>query len=571
MKKYFVLCVSILALVFSVTSAALSADGGVVAYDLLGSPKDVVLLSNSLASLLKEYKVYPFSQLNISFLSPTMNPLAIQKDIQTKNNNALFDDAFFSVDKHAPYLTATDNEGVLLHQLILNLTQHGVKVFFSVGGWAYSNGNMNNSSQSNITTTFPLTTDILAALKTYHPGATAVDFEANNHDGGFVGVHDTLDNVTTQALTDTWVSVAKAFGASGVDLDYEEQWLPAQAHQFIPDHLPNPHAWSFHNNYSTIKYAAYIQALERSAKASGLSVSIAAPAPGAFNVNAVTGGDAYAGNFFYPAGQTAPLKGVIFNMLHPNQAGLSSVSQLFTVGGASILNQLSTVGVMSYDLDDGYTAQHSYWCLAWRGTLAAGYLIARDPIDVGGHYDVSCSVFDQDLAVANSFNQLGLTSQVDMGVEAYYPNYPISPNTNVLSSASYRWNDAFVPFDLPLKSAPNLNPQQVFDVAQKACQKGGACEYLPQEVDYKHTWLVTSALASALKSEHDGVIFWSLNNAESAILQKDIQALSNQSNATFGAYSQSMNSFIKPLLTQYVASWQDILDTLYVSYDSDTK
>jgi hypothetical protein len=105
----------------------------VIAYDLLGSPADVVTLQTSLATLYKNNgNHYPFTQLNVSFLSPTLSPAAINKDIQDKNDNALFSDAFFAVDGHAPYAVANNNEGVLLHTVIRGLTSKGVKVFLSV-------------------------------------------------------------------------------------------------------------------------------------------------------------------------------------------------------------------------------------------------------------------------------------------------------------------------------------------------------------------------------------------------------------------------------------------------------
>jgi hypothetical protein len=439
-------------------------------------------------------------------------------------------------------------------------------LILSVGGWAYSNGNTNSPSKANITTTFPLTTDILADFQKYKVDAVRSDFEANNHDGGFVGIHDALDNTTTATLTNAWASVAKAFGASGLDLDYEEQWLPAQAHNVIPDPLPAPHQWSFRSNFVTIKYAAYIKSLEQSAKADSLGVSIAAPAPGSFDVNDETGGDIYAGNYFYPAGQTAPLKGVIFNMLHPETAGLTALAPLFTFDGKNIINQLSTLGVMSYDLDDGYTARKSYWCLGWSGRSTSGYLIARDPTDPSAHSNVSCSATDQILAIENSFNQLGVTTKVDMGIESYYPNYPIDPNTTITTDTAYRWNDPFVPFDVPLNHVPSaLSQTTVFNTAEKSCAASGNCQYLPLSENYKNFWLVPGTLAQTFKTHNNGVIFWSINNQEEKIISADSAAANNNDVTRFGVYGTAVKPFVAPLLSD-TASWSDIISAMYKAY-----
>lgn len=535
--------------------AAKNTKPDVIAYALLGSPGDMAQLKTTLEGYQGHY---PFTQLDVSFMSPTMNPPTIQSDITQGNYSQLFSAAFFAVDAKPPYATATGAQGDELHSLVTTLTAKGVGVYFSVGGWAYSNGNQANSSNENVSTTFPLTSDILKDFQTYKPAITTnpLWLHADNQDGGYVGSHIAFDDkYLTKDLTDTWVSVAKAFGATGVDLDYEEQWFPAQVQKKIKDLLPAGHQWSFRNNFATIKYAAYIKSLEQSAATDKLGVSIAAPSIGAFNVNAVVGDDKSAGNFFYPAGNTAPLKGVMYNMAHPNEAGLTALNSLFFMGNSeNILNGLSSIGVMSYDLDDGNVPLTSYWCIGWN---KAGYPQARDPIHPGGKKNISCSVIDQTLAIANSFNALGLTSHVDMGVEAYYPNYPVDPNAP-MTSLKYRWNDAFLPFDIPVKAGLEVSTSLPFALA-------GTDSENPTAAATTHFWLVPKQLAAALKAKSNGVIFWSLNNAEKSVMYSDRAAITAKDSSVFSVYKAHMSDFIIPLMAN-AEDWDQVIKDLYGVY-----
>lgn len=548
----------------------MSANAGkdVIAYALISDPKEAVA---ALEQTIAQYNgVYPFTQLDISFLSPTMDPNTIDTDLGLNSNSIDYDqllvDSFFSVDGHKSYDEPEAGSGATLKEIIATLAEADipVPVYFSVGGWAYSNGNTGNDDLSETTTTFPLTTDIQAELKKYDSKIGGIDLSADNHDDNYVGQHNSLDNQDTKTLTDTWVKVAKAFGASGIDLDYEEQWLPAQANnQSYSDTVPD-HEWSLRNNIATIKYAAYIQSLENSASddcSDNFNISIAAPSIGAFNVNAVVGDDVYAGNFFYigDGAQTAPLKGVIYNMANPDDAGLNSVQEIFTdSNGVKILDDLSSLGVMSYDLDDGYDNNNqvrSYWCVGWEGDATSGYPIARDPEDTDGYADVSCSIYDQTLAIAKAYQQLGVTSALDMGLEAYYPNYPISPLNP--------WVDPFVPFAIPLLSDPgnDLDKNVPFSLSDSKTDN----QYTPDKDSYVHYWMVPKNLASDLNDMDIGMIFWSINNNEQSAFEQDKLAATNNAPDHFGVYASSMD-YMDTLLNKYAADWSDVLSDLYSAY-----
>ncbi len=565
-----------------------SGSDDVIAYALLGSPADITTLEKQI----KTYKEnYPFTQLDISFMSPTMKPSAIKSDIKNNNLGDLLSDAFFAVDGQPPYYTAKKATGEALKALISTLTTNKIKVYFSVGGWAYSVGNL---YAPKYVTTFPLTKDIVTDISKYplmSKGKVTTEtiyskLAANKPPEES---HTALDSYTTTDLTDAWVAVARAFGANGIDLDYEEQWLPAQvANLGMTSPFYDPSNWHYpghpvvKNNFVTIKYAAYLQALENSANSNGspLGVSIAAPSIGAFNVNEESGFGWKAGNFFWPAGQTAPLKGVIYNMLHPTESdvGLTANASLFKNNkGENILNGLSSLDVMSYDLDDGdtYLGQTSEWCLGFQN----GYPVASAPNN-GGIDNNSCSIYDQTIAISKAYNKLKptLTVPINMGMEAYFPNYHITPKgplgqTGYKTAAQYRWNDPFIVFDIPMHSAILTSPYNAstyldlpFEFStNEPCTNPSGCPVPPKPK--KNYYLVPSTLATAIKQEGQGMIFWSILSNEQARFQGDAQAAaSNKNPEFFTIYSKYVSSFISPLLNTYGEDWKDEIKDIYDAY-----
>ena len=319
-----------------------------------------------------------------------------------------------------------------------------------------------------------------------------------------------------------------------------------------------------------IKYAAYIHALEVSATAAGQIVTVAAPAAGSYNIHANLGG----ANFWCPISDVngnalcgvspspinplpqytqvgGNLKGVYYDMAHYQDATVtaakSSAGTLFNVNYAAtglfanLLSGLDTIGVMSYDLDDGYTNNamidpatqskvNSAWCMGYLGVNGQPmHLSSRDP-GTPGYTTPDCSIGMQNAAIVQSYRQDVLandtTTTLAFGLESGLPNYPVNidgalpgggDSDDARNSPYYRWNDWTMIFDIPMVSTfPSTDftaqgaPNFAFYTARQLDPANNSV------ADNHSQFLVLNndLFTNMQNAGATGLIMWSLNNAD---------------------------------------------------------
>ena len=538
MKKFTAIAVGVLAGLAANTYAATSCGVDQATAYVLIAPANAAdnqqdpftYLSNTLIPGVENGSIC-VNRIVFSFMNPQMNPTTIQQDIASGNLNALATDSGLTVG-----MPAADS-GQVLAQDIAALTSHGVKVLLSVGGWA-------NSSS---TVGFPMTQDIMQ------------DFTKAGLDTAQIpAIQPTSTTIAqTSDATNAWVAAAKAFGANGIDLDYEETWFATDtvlAYPLSPT-LPtwaNPQgAGPFVMPYAVIKYAAYMHALEASAQAQGEIVTVAAPAVASYNIHAGLGGAMY----WKPQVGGGNLKGVYYDMAHyqdptvtsyitqPGQSTPNTVNYAATGvftnpngSGDNVLSGLDTIGIMSYDLDDGNDTGSgsgspvaSSWCIGYLN----GHLASRDP-NTPGYQNVDCSIESQTQAIVQSFSQdllVGMSNapKLAFGLEAGFPNYPmnidaslpgggdITPQNqnanNPANNARYRWNDPFVAFDIPLVINGTV-PQEMTTFAQG--KQSDTFNGAPMTDVHSKFLVVNQDLFKTMTQAgaNGGFILWSLNNED---------------------------------------------------------
>lgn len=483
-------------------------------------------------------------RLVFSFLDPSMDPAHISQDIQTNNLDALIKDTglLAANDVHA-------GDGVKLQKTVSDLKAAGVQVYFAVGGWAYSCNNIEKPA-SNCTSNFPLAPEIIQNFKTAN---LLVDEKMSK-------VQPTA-NYALNSYTDAWAKATKAFGGNGVDLDYEENWFVAETTFYYPQPAKASWGWGSPPNgpftlpYSVIKYASYIQALETSSQAVGLSagVTMAASAAGAYDVHDGIGGSM----FWCPVSEWGSaicgltdhfndnqanmvlggnLKGVLYDIVHYKEIGSKGYSfnyanikdknnnDLF----ANIVSRLDAINVMTYDLDDGYDAVGSSWCIGKVNNQFA----SRDPY-TAGYENVDCSLVAQTKTITEMYKQQvinplsGNKPHLAFGLETGFPNYPINIDPSLpgggnaqtsWSDGHYRWNDLFVAADIPLSAAINdTNPQATAD--KQALLSWLSLHQTSDTLNvadiHSSALVVEPSLFTTLQTAGaDSVILWSLNNAD---------------------------------------------------------
>ena len=500
----------------------------VIAYVLLDKDS-TSYLEQQLIPDVESGKIH-IDRLNLAFMDPSMDPNTITSD--AGDVQKLLGDAGILQNAPAGY-------GAQLKQDIATLQNQGVQVLFSVGGWAYSS--LDPSQPTKDTANFPLTPDIAAYFAQAGLNKNIDDVQKINSNG-----------YTTKQYTDAWADVAAAFGATGVDFDYEENWFAAETtfrHPILmldwtwPPQNPNgPYAIP----YSVIKYAAYLKSLKESAAAQHQLVSLAAPAAGAYNIykqNDGTNfwcpvkdanGNAICGQGGIPASIDGNLKGVFYDMAHYQTVNQTKTAQKYfqypdalfqgLLQSTTSDNQVvfDTLGVMTYDLDDGYDGVGASWCIGKTGSDQ--HFTSRDPNTVG-YKDIDCSMTSQTQTIiemykTNVISNIQNPPHLAFGLEAGFPNYPMNIDPSLpgggnsaaaIANDHYRWNDPFVAFGLVLNAGSNLSP--LTGQFQQGLQTS---DYIANAPDIHSQFLVlNSDFFNAMKTAGaDSVIIWSLNNAD---------------------------------------------------------
>ncbi len=503
------------ALAFSLFAAGVSAalasqSQPVTAYVLLSSPGSMVLLQSYAGGS----KKINFDRINIAFLKPHLTAWAPNGNLQDLVN--------------AGVITASqlnEDPGFDLKAVVDQLHAKGVKVLISVGGWAYSDCQQADYAACPVgADNFPLSPLVATAATqnpqmAYLPSVQVVD-----------------PNFSTEIQN--WVNFASTYDLDGLDLDYEESWYAAQYAQQAPT-VNHAVSWATPSNGPLImpqaveKLAFILNALEadiynhNKAAAIPLMLTTAAPSVAAYDIHTAVNN----GNFYWKPqpGQGGNLKGVYYDLIHAqnhpqveNQdfalydpAKYSgSLKPLFAsfpylVSGAASANiqdlsGISNIGIMSYDLDDGYDGIGSYWCI--------GNNEVRDPPDNLG-MNVDCSIQAQTKALVTMFAGLyqGVVvapSKIAFGLEVGFPNYPINLDPslpgggNDTADAHYRWNDPWAEYDIPVMSTMGL-PNVVSVPGDNY-----------QDIHVEHL-LVNALLFQSMQAAGatGGVIVWSVNNS----------------------------------------------------------
>lgn len=511
-----------------------------------------VLLDNATINTMNTSKKPAVDRIIFSFLNPGMDPGAVKAD-RVGTPQYMSDIGLNGIDYKS------------LSHLIAKLKSENIQVFFSVGGWLYSEapGDAENDGtnfgirpvtstqisglqqgQTLYASNFPYTSDMSSTYQTLNlPYISNVESIARNQKG----------SLSTDDFTKTWVKVAQDFGANGLDLDYEENWF-SQAYTTAAPHYAD-WRWSSNgpveNTYSSVKYAMYLHSLEANAQKNNLLVSIAAPAIGAFDIHEVTQSDYAAGNWYWNNGQgSGTLKGVIYDIANYNKISgthgqdpdfpghQQDFAKIFELNGTNILasSNLNEIGVMTYDLDDGYQnhpydntsdSVNSNYCIGWN---TQGHPVARDtkPADAGT-VNVDCSVASQAQAIMKSYQTAlaDFSTNLHAGLEVAYPNYPINISANLVgggdntTSSRYRWNDPYLPFSIPVVTNPDNSLFNCNNMEAIVNSEAGVISEMPYcsatTGNYPPQFLnVTQFLFSMknLGANVNGIIIWSLNNQE---------------------------------------------------------
>ena len=508
--------------------------------DTIGSSDAVQYLNNTLVSRIKSGTL-PLTRVVLAFANPSMNP----KDVMASTDPELIVQAAGLMNANTGY---KDGDGKAIAGAIAALKAIGVETYLSVGGWAYScydSTKMINGikDQGMCAGNWPLTKDI---------GAEFV--QANLRDDIHGQVQPFDENYTEiSSYTDAWAHAAKALGCAGVDMDAEEYWFASQATYLFPKLVKNPTfakipAGPFALPYSVIKYAATLKALKTSANAAGLGVSIAAPAVAAFDIHDHLGSSAYwcaifdsngqqicgqsktSGHNYKPGGITVGgnLKGILYDMA--NYTGVNAVGYKWKYDDEmmkGLFDGIDSIGIMSYDLDDGDDTVKSSWCV---GVLGANHFASRDPTtngDPSGEYlKLDCAIPSQVAALTQQFKQniAGAAGDspplLQFGIENGFPNFPINLDKSLpgggtsgadTTSDRFRWNDPWAPLDVPLKESASAADISLINGWRKKHQESFAYKGKPDV--HSSVFQVNEQMFTKMKTAGaDGMMLWALYN-----------------------------------------------------------
>ncbi len=554
----------------------------------------VLLDNNTITQMLSAPKPAA-DRIIFSFLDPAMDPAAVNAD-KVGSSQYMTDIGLSGID----YTN--------LSNLINKLKSENIQVFFSVGGWLYSEA---PGDAQNSTTNFGIRTVTSAQIPSLKNGQTlqasnypfTSDMETTYQSIGLsyepsvesIATDSTVP-LTTDDFTKTWVKVANDFGVNGIDLDYEENWY-SQAYTSIAPHYAD-WRWTSNgpveNTYASVKFGMYLRSLETNAKANGLLVSIAAPAIGAFDIHEVTQGDYAAGNWYWNTGVgTGTLKGVIYDIAnynnikgtHGNDPDFPShqaeLANIFTLDGANILanTNLNEIGVMTYDLDDGYqnhpyddtsSSVNSNYCVGWN---SSGHPVSRDTkAGDEGTVDINCSIASQAQAIMQSYQAAlaAFPTNLHFGLEVAYPNYPVNISAELVgggddnTNSRYRWNDPYIPFSIPVTSAPNINNFSCDNIKTIVASQGAPLTEMPYCTqatgNFTPAFLNVNTYLNNMKKlggSVNGIIVWSLYNQEyTQVLLSD--ASNPNKNAVFSQDYLGYSNAISNVLT-VAATGQQIL------------
>lgn len=473
-----------------------------------------------------------------SFMDPNMNLNKVKIDLARQDLDQVLIDA--GVLSQA---SLKQGDGTRLKAAVLDLKKQGVQVFFAVGGWAYSCKNT-AKPQSNCTSNFPLTSDMVTdfsdAKLTMSPR--------------ILNAIQPVSSSTTKDYTDMWVQVAQAFDTAGVDLDYEENWFVAETTFYDPQLAINP-SWASTPNgpfvipYAVIKYAQIIKSLTASAAASGMAVTMAASAAGAYDIHDNIGGS----NFWCPISDASGnkacvahldpvpdqsqfniggnLKGILYDMANYqalNNQTYQGKKYPFVYNDAlfaGLLNNVESINVMTYDLDDGYDGVTASWCIG----KVDGHYASRDP-NTPGYQDIDCSLVSQMQTIIQMYTDnvmsvlSGSKPHLGFGLEAGFPNYPVNIDASLpgggnitkdkdpTTDGHYRWNDPFIAFGIPMNAMSDADKKVMVDWLglpshQISDVSSGTAD--------KHSSFLTvnnDLFAMMQNAGADSIILWSLYN-----------------------------------------------------------
>jgi len=295
-------------------------------------------------------------RLLLAFLDPAMDPPTIMKDSDPQRLIS----ASGMMDDPQP------GDGNSLKESISSLSANKVDVYFALGGWAASCLDPALASagipQPGCTSNFPMTSNVVSW------------FTQANLKGDMSKIQP-VSKYTMAQYTAAYIHIVTSFGAQGIDLDYEEYWFAAETGFLYPTlarggELPDG---PMTMPYSVIKYAAWLKGVSTAATAAGITVSIAAPAMGPFNIHDGIGGcsywcpvtklndpdssvcgqssqytykqvdvDGYIKGNFYDMANYKSINNKGYNWKYPDELM------------NNLLQDIHTIAPMTYDLDDGY-------------------------------------------------------------------------------------------------------------------------------------------------------------------------------------------------------------------------
>lgn len=511
-------------------------------------------------------------RLIIAFLDPSMNPPTITKDSDVQR---LLSDTGMLADPQP-------GDGNTLKEVIASLSSNKVKVYFAVGGWGASCLDpalaIAGIPQPGCTSNFPMTSNIVSWF-------TQASLKSD------MSKIQPLSNYTMAQYTAAYAHVVTSFGAEGIDLDYEEYWFAAETTYLYPTlaqggDLPDG---PLTMPYSVIKYAAWLKGITSAAVAAGLSVSVAAPAMGPFNIHDDIGGCSYwcpvtkknqpdssvcgqSSRYTYKQVDVdGYIKGNFYDMVNYKRINNKGYNwkypeELFN----NLLQGVHAVSPMTYDLDDGYDGVGGSWCIG----KVDGHWSARDP-HTSGYHNVDCALTVQVETLVKMWDQEVLSKVpspkplLAFGLEAGFPNYPINIDDGLpgggtdIKDPHYRWNDPFVLFGIPLLDSITQDDMKFLNEIKPKLQKSDS---LGVADIHSAFLLIGSSLFEKMESAGaSGLILWSLDNSDYGdhlgADSWDYQQYINKQYASFGKdYSKwGYNDDILRIIFAYAASPADIL------------
>ncbi|WP_299011649.1 hypothetical protein [uncultured Shewanella sp.] len=467
-----------------------------------------------------------FNRLNIAFAKPIA--LTYSTDSVSDNNTALINDGILSqtaLDAYPSFDFKSD---------VTALKNAGIQVMLSIGGWNYSQ--CTEASIANCDddySHFPLSPDVTDSSISIPYSADIQETDADFSD-----------------IIKSWAEFASAFGI-GLDIDYEENWYQAEyLDAYNSSLLQQEISYGAQANVGPYvipevveKLGFILQEVEEQmytinqANNTDLPVTIAGSAVGAFNIHTDNGD---AGNlFWYTTGTgTTNTKGLYYDLLHmkdtdiadfekyyqsKNDDGSYSLLSIFekfpylllNSSGASsqALTGLNSLGVMTYDLDDGAVinidgSYQGYWC------------IGTDSVGSG----TDCSIASQTSAIITMYRTMyddagsDNVPYINMGVEIGIPNYPIKADEieSSTTSGTFPWNDEYLVYDIPVISTDGLPSYGDTPVNSAYAQDGSTTSphayYLNVNADDEDSIFQVVGKNEGNGTGADGVIFWELNN-----------------------------------------------------------